>query len=93
MFSSTAWMRLIRQVSLLSPHKGDSRLESLSQLDFQHAVRFEAGDEFRDESAVRVGVGFDHEDRLSGHGITATLEDRALVVERDRFRPPVKDVH
>jgi hypothetical protein len=30
---------------------------------------------------------------LSGDGITATLKDWALVVERDRFRPPVEDIH
>jgi hypothetical protein len=78
---------------LLSPHKGDSRRESLGKLDFQHPVRFEAGDEFRDESAVSFGVGFDHEDRLAGDGVTTTLEHRGLVVERYCFRPPVKYVH
>jgi hypothetical protein len=57
-----------------------------ASLDFQHPVRFEAGDEFRDESAVSVGVRLDHEDRLSRYGVTTTLEHRALVVERDRFR-------
>jgi len=72
--------------------------ESLCQLDFYHAVGFEGGDIFRDESAVRVGVGFGHEGRLSGDGVAATLEDRALVVERDRFRPrclliEIKDAH
>ena len=93
MFSSTAWIRLIRQVSLLSPHKGDSRRESLGELDFKHAVRFEAGYEFGDESAVSVGVGFGHEDRLPRDGVAATPEHRFLVFQRDRFGTPVKDIH
>jgi hypothetical protein len=42
--------------------------------------------------AVRFGVGFGHEDRLAGEWVTTPHEDRALIVERDRFRPPVKYV-
>jgi hypothetical protein len=93
MFSSTAWMRLIRQVSLLSPHKGDSRRESLGEMDFYHAVRFEGRYVFRDESTVGVAVGFGHEDRLCGDGVTATLEDGFLILQRYRFRASVEYAH
>jgi hypothetical protein len=61
--------------------------ESLGELDFERAVRFETGDEFRDESAVGIGAGFRHEDRLYGDRVTTPTEDRTLIVERDRFRP------
>jgi hypothetical protein len=90
MFSSMAWMRLIRQVSLLSPHKGDSRRESLGQMDFDHAVRLEGGDVFRHESAVRISIGFGHEDRVAGDGVTTAPEDGFLIVQSYRLGTSVE---
>jgi len=67
--------------------------ESLGELDFDHPVRFEGRDEFRDEFAVSVGVGFDHEDGLTRDRVTAAPEHRFPGVQRDRFGTPVEYVH
>jgi hypothetical protein len=67
--------------------------ESLGEMDFDHPVRFQGRYVFRDEFAVGVGVGFDHEDGLAGDGITTAPEHRFLIVQRYRFGLPVEDIH
>ena len=76
MFSSMAWTTIDSPGILRQP---------LGELDFYHAVRFEGGHVFRGESAVGVAVGFGHEDRLSGDGVTTAPEDGFLIVQRYRF--------